>query len=337
MKKYFKLSNLLIVLALITLMITLSLVLFVTGPQEEETITDTLKRADNDSIYNFLLLGRDKAAGLCDVIILGSVNTDNGNISFMQIPRDTYFNCSEGTYKKMNGAYNSLGSASAVAGAVSAAIGVKIDYYLCLGLDAIERMVDEVKGIEVNIPMDMNYDDKEQNLSIHLKAGNQTLNGKAAVEFLRYRAGYVTGDLGRIDAQKLFLNAFAKKVSKTRNPITLYNLFKVICESSETNVKVNDLISIAYKCVQAKSGRVSYMTAPGEALQSQNSGAWYYILSAPSMSEILESRFDMSGEFDKQNKFVDNSNDSFFEVYKKNCEIKIYTADDIENNMININ
>ena len=47
-------------------------------------------------------------------------------------------------------------------------------------------------------------------------------NGNTAVQFLRYRSGYVTGDLGRIDAQKLFLNAFAKRISKTNTKITNY-------------------------------------------------------------------------------------------------------------------
>lgn len=335
MKK--RLSNFLCALLVVVIMLSLVLTLFFTKPSEDEAITDTLKQTKEDSIYNFLLLGRDKAAGLCDVVILGTVNTDNGNISFMQIPRDTYFNCSEATYKKINGAYNSLGSASRVSNALSNALGIKIDYYLCLGLDTVEKMVDAVKGIEVNVPIDMDYNDPDQNLTINLKAGKQALNGKSAVQFLRYRAGYITGDLGRVDAQKLFLNAFATKVAEIGNPFALYNVFKLVCENSETNIKVNDLISIAFKCVKAGNGKVFYMTAPGEAIQSEKSGAWYYILSSSSMNDVLESRFERKENFDKDNKFVDKSNKSFYDIYNKNCEIKIYTADDIENNKININ
>ena len=335
MKK--KINNFLCAFIVISIMVALVFALFYAKPKPEEAVTDTLQRAKNDSVYNFLLLGRDSAAGLCDVVILGTVNTDNGNISFMQIPRDTYFNCSSTTYKKINGAYNSLGSASKMTSALSESLGIKIDYYLCLGLDAIEKMVDAVHGIEVNIPMDMDYTDPEQNLSIKLNAGNQILNGKNAVQFLRYRSGYITGDLGRIDAQKLFLNAFAKRVANLGNPLSLYNLFKIICENSESNLKANDLISIAFKCAQAKTGKVSYMTAPGEAIQSQKSGAWYYILSASSMTELLRSRFDMVDTFDKDYKFVDKNAKAFYDIYNKNCEVKIYTADDIENNKININ
>ena len=320
MKK--KLSNFLSALIVVVIMLSVVLALFASKPQKEEPVTDTLKQNIENNVCNVLLLGRDNAAGLCDVIIVSTINTDNGNITFMQIPRDTYFNCSKATYKKINGAYNSLGSASELANALGDALGIKIDFYLCLGLDAVEKMVDAVNGIEVNVPVDMDYSDPAQNLQINLKAGKQILNGKQAVEFLRYRSGYITGDLGRIDAQKLFLNAFAKKVIEIANPFTLYNVFKLVCDNSETNVTFNDFLTIGLKCIQAKTGKVSYMTAPGEAIQSQNSGAWYYILSEPSMSEILDTRFDSKEKFDKENKFVDNSNKSFYDIYNKKMRDK---------------
>ena len=335
MKK--RLVDYLCVLIVIAIMLGVIVALFSAKPQKEEPVADTLKSKSGDNIYNVLFLGRDNAAGLCDVIMLGSINTDNGNISFMQIPRDTYFNYTEASYKKLNGIYNSLGSASAVAKDLGKALGIDIDFYLCLGLDAVEKMVDAVGGVDINVPFDMNYNDPAQNLQINLKAGNQTLSGQQAVEFIRYRAGYVTGDLGRIDAQKLFLNAFAKKVVALANPLALYNVFKLICDNGETNVTSNDFISIGLKCMQAKTGKVSYMTAPGEAIQSEKSGAWYYILSADSMTELLSSCFDSKESFDKEYKFVDNSNKSFYDIYNKKCEIRIYTADDIENNKININ
>ena len=89
--------------------------------------------------------------------------------------------------------------------------------------------------------------------------------------------------------------------------------------------------------MKAKGGTVSYVTSPGEAIQSEESGAWYYILSKSSMTEILRSRFYGVENFDEQTKFVDKDKKSFYDIYNKNCEVRIYTADDIENNKININ
>ena len=337
MKNDYKFSNLVIIGMLIIIMIALILALYIVKPSKEEPVTDTLKKNNEDGIYNVLLLGRDNAAGLCDVIILASINTNSGDVCFMKIPRYTYLNYNDSTYKKINGVYNFFGSALSTSNAIAESLGIKIDFYISVDHSAVEQIVDAVGGIEVNIPMDMEYNDPAQNLSIKLKEGKQILDGKSAVEFLRYRAGYLTGDLGRIDAQKLFLHAFSKKVAKVGNPFALYNLFKLVFEKAETNIKEKDIVSIGLKCFKAKGGAVSYVTAPGEAIQSEKSGAWYYILSNPSMNELLSSHFDGSANFDKENKFVDKNTKSFYDVYNKKCDIKIYTAEDVENNKININ
>ena len=287
----------------------------------------------------FLLLGRDSAAGLCDVIILASLDATTGNLNVMQIPRDTYFACTDADYKKINGAAGALGSVARFADELGRALGVSIDYYLSLDMSAVKQMVDAVGGIELDVPHDMEYRDPAQDLKISLKAGKQKLDGEAAIGFLRYRAGYVTGDLARMDAQKLFLAAFSKKIASQKNPIVYYNLYRILKKHGETNITERDVISMT-KDAATGSCTVSYLTAPGEAVQSKISGAWYYVLSRQSTAEVLESRFALAdGEknFDKEHKFVDKTVDRFYDIYKKRCEYKIYSEKDIENNLININ
>lgn len=323
---------------LVALLIVIVIAALSSGWGDDGDIADTLTNSDAQEIYNFLLLGKDTAAGLCDVLILTSVNVQNGDVCVMQMPRDTYFNYTDGTYKKINGAPNLLGTA-AFTESLAEAMGIRIDYYLSLDLETVARMVDLMSGIVVNIPTDMDYDDPAQGLSIHLKAGEQTLNGAEAVGFLRYRSGYVTGDLGRIDAQKLFMNAFAERLCEMKDPSVLYNLFKLVC-SGDSNINEQEIISIGMKCSKARDGKVSYLTAPGEAVQSEKSGAWYYVLSRSSMTDVLVGHFGLASaekHFDKDNKFVDNHNKSFYDIYNRHCDYNIYTADDIENNEININ
>ena len=329
-----------IVLFILTVMVCLSVVLFAGGStQGNDDTTDTAIRTSEQEVCNFLLLGTDKAAGLSDVIMLVSVNLENGSINFMQIPRDTYFECGA-SYKKLNGAHKTLGGAKEFAASLGEVLGININYYLSLGLETVQKMVDFVSGIEVDIPFDMDYEDKSQNLSIHLKAGNQVLDGKSAVEFLRYRAGYVTGDLGRINAQKLFMNAYVKRIGQMGNPLALYNLCKLVLTNSETNIKESDIFSLCLKYAKVKGGPVSYMTAPGEAIKDENSGTWYYILSNSSMADLMNERFGCrtdKKDFDKYNKFVDKNEKSLYDIYNKHCEIKIYSADEVENNEVNIN
>ena len=42
-------------------------------------------------------------------------------------------------------------------------------------------------------------------------------------------------------------------------------------------------------------------------------------------------------KFDQDNKFVDKRIKSFYDIYKKRCEYKIYSAEEIDNNQITIN
>ena len=211
---------------------------------------------------------------------------------------------------------------------------------MSLDLDTLARTVDSLSGIEVDVPFDMSYEDKSQNLTIDIKAGKQTLDGKSAVQFLRYRSGYITGDLGRINAQKLFLNALFKKMGEIGNPFTLYKTCSLLLNSADTNIKEQDVLSMGLKYNKLKGSSVKYMTAPGEAVQDAESGAWYYVLSKEASADILSKCFGLRVEktdFDKNNKFVDKDDKSFYDIYNKYCEVRIYSADDVENNEVNIN
>lgn len=301
--------------------------------------SDIAVRGRAQSRYNFLVLGRDNSANLCDVIILASLDFESKEINIMQIPRDTYFDI-DGSHKKINGVQNVLNSAEAAARVLGEALSINIDYYLSLDLDTLAKMVDSLSGIELDIPFDMTYEDKSQNLTINLKAGKQTLDGKSAVQFLRYRSGYITGDLGRVNAQKLFLNALFKKMAEVGNPIALYKTCTLVLNSADTNIREQDILSIGLKYNKLKGGTVQYMTAPGEAIQDAKSGAWYYVLSRESSADVLEKCFGLrvdKKDFDKNNKFVDKDDKSFYDIYNKYCEVKIYSADDVENNEVNIN
>lgn len=337
MKNKDKIKSLLTVATVLTFMIALVIALFCQQNFANDN-QDVAVRGREQSKYNFLVFGRDNSANLCDVIILASLDFESKEISIMQIPRDTYFDI-DGSHKKINGVQSVLGSAEAAVRALSEAMSINIDYYLSLDLDTLSKMIDALSGVEIDIPFDMTYEDKSQNLTINLAAGKQTLDGKSAVQFLRYRSGYVTGDLGRVNAQKLFLNALFDKVGKIRNPFELYKVYSLVLNSADTNIREQDVISLGFRYARIKGASARYMTAPGEAIQDAESGAWYYVLSRDASAEVLERCFGLrvdKKDFDKNNKFVDKDDESFYDIYNKYCEVKIYSAEDVENNEVNI-
>lgn len=316
------------------LLVIVGVIAYISSIKNEEDAT-ALKVAAEDGIYNFLILGEDGGAGLCDLTMLVSLSCASGEVNIMQIPRDTYWNYTDADYKKINGAPRALG-VSGFASSLGESLGIEIEYYLSLTLSTVKDMVNALGGVTLTVPQNMDYDDAEQGLHIHLSAGEQTLDGEAAMQFLRYRSGYVTADLGRADAQKIFMAAFAKRLGEKKDPLLLYKLLKMVSQNGKTNIGERDLLRVATS-IKRTDGGAYYLTAPGEAVQSERSGAWYYILSRDSMMDIVSERFGAKTDFDPEEKFVDKAVKGFCDIYKKRCKYRIYTADEIENNFVHIN
>ncbi len=65
--------------------------------------------------------------------------------------------------------------------------GIPIDYYIYVDLKGFVALVDELEGVDVYIPEEMNYDDPYQDLHIHYTKGQHHLNGQQAMEVVRFR------------------------------------------------------------------------------------------------------------------------------------------------------
>ena len=121
-------------------------------------------------------------------------------------PAGVYIN---GKSRKINYAYN-LGGMDQMRETVSDALGIPVDFTVEVNLKAFVKLVDEIGGVDFEVPLNMNYDDPYQDLHIHLKKGMQHLDGQNALKVVRFRhnndgSGYGTEDIGRIGTQQAFL------------------------------------------------------------------------------------------------------------------------------------
>ncbi len=271
------------------------------------------------SPFRLLVLGRDRASGLYDVVLLATLDTESSRICVLQIPRDTYLRYTERDYKKINGAPTALGGPEAFCDFLGSALGVRIEGYAVLGLEALGRMVDLVGGVEIDIPTDMDYDDPYQGLSIHLKKGKQRLDGKAAEGFVRYRSGYARGDLDRIDAQKLFLAALYRAVM-SMTPSQMARVAATAMRSVQTDVGLPRLVSLVTACGKVPAENITLVTLPGEEVRSSVSGAWYYVASREGTEQVLCDHFGMAEVprgFDSEGLFYDPRRKEFADIYHR--------------------
>ncbi len=287
-----------------------------------------------ENFYTFLVMGRDNVGLNTDVIMLVSFDTANHKVAAVQIPRDTYIEL-DGESHKINSLYAVMTNRARAAGAdnvvdtamrgmigvLEDAMNTVIDYYAIVNLTGFGNIVDILGGVEMYVPCDMVYDDPYQDLHINLREGQQTLNGAQAQQFIRYRAGYIQGDIGRVEAQKIFLSALVDRVKSSLNISTVTAIAKEVLSNMNTSLTVEDFIFFGREFLSVDTGMVTLITFPGtETRANGTSGAWYYVMHRADFLTILNAYFnvfraDIPDEmFDRNRVFTDESR-SFIDDY----------------------
>lgn len=292
---------------------------------------------------NFLVVGRDAASWNTDVIMLVNFNMREGSLAVMQLPRDTYFQIDQ-FHGRINTAMKSMRSVAyqnnpslsqeellkaGMAGMcelLEKSLCIQIDGYAHINLDGFRGIVDAIGGVKMDVPCDMDYEDPEQDLYIHLKAGMQTLNGKKAEMFVRFRSGYVQADIGRIDAQKLFMTALFKQLKSSMTVSTIPKLVEQVFKYVTTDVPLADIIIYAKKLLGVDMENISMMTLYGAALQT-SSGAWYYCMNRAATLDMVNTYFNVYNTPVTDAIFDKSQNFSVFGAEDAKAFSRIYLAD----------
>lgn len=289
------------------------------------------KTLKSETKFNFLVMGHDRQASLTDVIMLVSYDTEAGKMAIMQIPRDTYIEIEDYSYKKINGLYNHCMSEAKEEGSenkkldgcrkaadyLSSALGIPIHYCAVMDLDGFGAIVDAIGGVEIYVPYTMEYEDEKQNLSINLQKGYNTLDGNEAEQFVRFRSGLVNADLGRADAQKMFMTAFIEAVKENIGINNVGDIASAITKNVETDLSLREIVEFGTKFIGIELSGVTMMTAPGEVASS------YYVLNKEALKGVLNESFNIyveeltDGEVDKNALFCDSDDSRITAVYEK--------------------
>lgn len=233
-----------------------------------------------EDTFTLLVAGKDKAAGLTDTILLGKFDSKNKTAHFYSIPRDTCVN-EDWKTKKVNQYYNSAGGGKdgvkAMLAGAKKLLGFDVDHYMIIDLEAFVEIVDTVGGIEFDVPIDMDYDDPWQDLSIHVKKGPQKLNGIDAMGVWRYRKTYANGDIGRLDVQHDLLKSVVKQTLSIGNIKNLDKIISIIGKRVETDLTSGNLAYFAEQFLQMKEENVTFETAPGNYNGSMNKLSYVFL------------------------------------------------------------
>lgn len=210
---------------------------------------------------NILMIGVN--GGMTDTIMLTSFDRKSKELDVISIPRDTYYHrpgYDSLAENKINAAYRGdpVNTAYAVSDVL---LGMPINYYAVIEYDGLKKIVDSMGGVPMNIPFHMKYKDPYDTppLVIDIPAGQQVLDGEHAVQFLRYRAGYLEGDLGRVKAQQEFVKSAVKQCLNFNLP----KIANTVFENINSDITLGTAVSLATKAVGMNAENMTTYMMPG--------------------------------------------------------------------------
>lgn len=226
-----------------------------------------------------------------DTMILGKANFDTGDIDLLSIPRDTRVQVN-GREDKINHAH-SYGGPELAMKAVEDFLHIDIDYYVKVDFVGIKEIVDAIGGVKLNVPQRMYYYDPvaKPPLKIDLQPGEQTLDGKKAHDYLRFRS-YPNGDIGRVEAQQYFMKELAKQLLSPKNLLRIDKLIKTYYDYVDTNISISTMLKYGVSAGKLNIESMRTEMVPGEAAMIKGGSYWIYDMLDTSL--LVE---DMFGDY----------------------------------------
>ncbi len=211
-----------------------------------------------------LVLGIDYVEGVSaqrsDTIFVASLR--EGDVRLLAIPRDTHVKFPDGRVEKVNAAY-AFGGAELARKVISNFLGIEIKYYVVVDYNGFEKLVDLAGGVAVNVEKPLK-DDKTKP-PIDIPAGNQRLDGKTALGYIRYRDS-ITGDLGRLQRQRQLLEAFLRQGVREQSLNGLQQMVTTAQQHIKTNLAPVSIYRLAQRLQNLRPEHLQIKQVPGESV-----------------------------------------------------------------------
>lgn len=219
---------------------------------------DQLK-GEGDGRINILLLGVGGAnhpgGTLTDTIQVVSIDPNNKKVAALSIPRDLYVTIPNYGGVKINQVYQTGAENENLAGGgpqlakevVSEILDLPIHYYIKMDFDGFVKIVDEVGGLDIEVPKAISdpYYPDEYMIGydpFYIEAGPQHMNGTVALKYARSRE--TTSDFDRSARQQQLLVALRDKVLNLgflTNPSKLTAMMQILGDHLRTDFEANEM------------------------------------------------------------------------------------------------
>lgn len=226
--------------------------------KNEASISEELLNKEKESdVINIALFGVDRdgdgSNGRSDAIKVISLNMKNKQIKMLSFQRDTliYIPDENNDFDKLNHAYW-YGGVELALKTLNYNFDLDITRYVSFNFDAIEKIIDTMGGIEIDVKSSelnvtneyirgLNEESAVAKDTPYLTYGGlQTLSGRQAMAYMRNR--YVGNDFTRMERQSKVIEAMVSKAAAL-NYTDLLGLLDACLPYVETNLSLMDMVS----------------------------------------------------------------------------------------------
>jgi LCP family protein required for cell wall assembly len=145
--------------------------------------------------------------------------------------------------------------------AVAELTGIQVTRYAAVDFDGFIKLIDLLGGVEINMGQGMRFTDEYGKFD--LAPGRQVLNGTEALQYVRFRNG--SGDIGRVERQKVLLHAVYEKAMQPDSIMKLPRLTELAKKYIITDLTTPEMIRVAGFARQVnKEIRFQSYTLPGK-------------------------------------------------------------------------
>ncbi|MEN6327770.1 MAG: LCP family protein [Syntrophomonas sp.] len=244
--------------------------------------------------FSVLLMGIDarsaEANSRSDTMILASIDGKNKKVVLVWIPRDTRVEVKPDRFDKIN-SVNYIYGPERACEVVSDLLDTEVDHYVVTNFRGFAKIIDIMGGLDFYVESKMYHWDPNPELQIDLKKGQQHLDGKAALAYVRFR-GVPTADIGRTGIQQKFVKTLAEEMLQGKTILKLPQLIPEIVKNIHTNIPMDDMVYMVKMAADFNTQNLITQTLPGYSFTDPKNGASYWQADAKIADGIVEALFD---------------------------------------------
>ncbi len=252
----------------------------------------------SDNVINVICVGVDNrnknsVSGMSDTMIICSVNTEKGEITFTSVMRDSYAYLESpegvGSFNKINSAFPFYGIDNLI-NTIESHFKIRIDGYAMVNFALFKAVIDEFGGVSVPVQeYEANYINGSYGFNIGV-GDSVKLNGDEALAFCRSRKCDSDGDVSRTRRQRQVMMALLQE-AKNINPSEVADYVALVMPYLKSNYTEGEVLSLATKAVVSGWSRfsVNQILMPDENSRKAHSGdTWYWEVDYPLAAQTLQ-------------------------------------------------